>query len=278
MKLGKTAWLLGLASMLCLVTGTAFARPDDAAVVTARAFHVGERTRVVLETSRPVNYKAFPLKNPNRLVLDLQNVELDETLKELSAKVRADDPFIRQVRTGNFKPRVTRVVFDLKGEAGYSLFTLVPVGQYQDRLVLDVYAANAKPSPILEKTAAKAESPAPVAVESAPVLAEQPQEPATEQSADDERIVKRVTAEAAEENVAPVSPMPEEQPAQNTPDTPEELPAGTIIKTPTTEAEPELAPAVAVASAGAAERNAGFPGAGWLIKILIACGLLLMIV
>src|SRR5690606_22473405 len=72
---------------------------------------------------------------------------IDLALRELIAKVQPDDPYIAQVRIGQNRPRVARLVFDLKTEVEPQLFTLPPVGNYRHRLVLDLYPAD-PPDPL----------------------------------------------------------------------------------------------------------------------------------
>ncbi len=98
-----------------------------------------EYTRVTLELEQPLEHTHLLLSDPPRLVVDLDGVDLDQTLRDLVAKVRADDPYIEQVRVGQFKPRVVRLVFDLKEAIAPQLFTLAPVGEYRHRVVLDLY-------------------------------------------------------------------------------------------------------------------------------------------
>ena len=81
----------------------------------------------------------FTLDNPNRLVLDLENVTLSAVLASLNERISADDPYIRSVRVGRFKPDVVRVVLDLKGQVRPQAFALRPIGDYGHRLVVDVY-------------------------------------------------------------------------------------------------------------------------------------------
>src|SRR3990170_4134027 len=79
------------------------------------------------------------LKNPERLVIDLEEVELHGVLDELAAKVSGDDPYIQSVRVALFKPGIVRLVLDLKTEIKPQLFNLKPVAEYGHRLVLDIY-------------------------------------------------------------------------------------------------------------------------------------------
>jgi N-acetylmuramoyl-L-alanine amidase len=64
---------------------------------------------------------------------------LNPALKELVAKVKADDPNIAGIRVGQFAPNVVRLVVDLKHPIRPQVFTLGPVAAYQHRLVFDLY-------------------------------------------------------------------------------------------------------------------------------------------
>jgi N-acetylmuramoyl-L-alanine amidase len=120
--------------------------PDAMATIeisSARVWPAPDYTRLTLESKQAIHYNMLMLKNPERLVIDLDDVELDSTLNELSSKVGNDDPYIKSVRVGRFKPGVIRLVFDLKAEAKPQMFSLKPVAEYGHRLVLDVYPAVA---------------------------------------------------------------------------------------------------------------------------------------
>lgn len=108
-------------------------------VTAARVWPAADYTRITLESAQPITHKMMTLKDPDRLVLDLENVDLGATLKTLTDKILASDPYIKQVRVAYFKPGVVRLVVDLKSEVKPSLFSLPPAGEYKHRLVLDVY-------------------------------------------------------------------------------------------------------------------------------------------
>jgi N-acetylmuramoyl-L-alanine amidase len=72
-------------------------------------------------------------------VLDLEDVEFNAMLEQLPGKISPADPYVSGVRIGRFKPGVVRLVLDLKTQVKPQVFTLRPVGEYGDRLVLDVY-------------------------------------------------------------------------------------------------------------------------------------------
>lgn len=134
------------------------ALPADAAiqVSSARVWPAQDYTRLTLESGAPITHNLFTIKNPERLVLDLENVELNSSLDSLSEKIAASDPYIKQVRVGHFKPGVVRIVLDLKTEVKPQIFALKPVGDYGHRLVLDIYPAQ--PVDPLMALVAKSES------------------------------------------------------------------------------------------------------------------------
>lgn len=131
--------LLALMLALSLLPANA---ADIVQVSAARVWPAEDYTRITLETSKPLSHTMVMLKDPERLVLDLENVELGAVLKGLGEKINPNDPYIRQVRVGNFKPGTVRIVVDLKAEIKPQVFTLPPAGEYRDRLVLDIYPAQ----------------------------------------------------------------------------------------------------------------------------------------
>lgn len=109
------------------------------AINAARIWPAEDYTRITLEADQAISHKIVMLKNPERLVLDLENVELNAKLKSLADKIQASDPYIKQVRIANFKPTVVRIVIDIKAEVKPKIFSLEPAGEYKHRLVLDIY-------------------------------------------------------------------------------------------------------------------------------------------
>ena len=133
----------GGASLVLLVTPLAnAARSVSPSVLAVRIWPAADYTRVTLESSAAVKFSHFTVKNPERLVVDLEGVELNGVLDGLSGKIGADDPYIKLLLAGRLKPGVVRLVMELKTEVAPQVFVLAPVGEYGHRLVLDVYPAN----------------------------------------------------------------------------------------------------------------------------------------
>jgi len=132
-------------TLLLSVMGAAPARA--AQIVGVRVWPAEEYTRVTLENDSNLKTTHFLVKDPERMVVDIEGIDLNPALKSLVAKIQSNDPYIRQVRVGQNRPNVVRLVFDLKEEVRPQVFVLPPVGSYQHRLIFDLYPVN-PPDPI----------------------------------------------------------------------------------------------------------------------------------
>ncbi|MBJ7380840.1 MAG: N-acetylmuramoyl-L-alanine amidase [Polynucleobacter sp.] len=120
-----------------------------AKILGVRIWPSEDYTRITLECDAILPIAQQILTNPDRLVVDVQGLDLSPTLKELVAKVKPNDPYVAQIRVGQFQPSVVRLVFDLKEPVKPQLFTLEPVAEYQHRLVFDLYPST-PPDPLME--------------------------------------------------------------------------------------------------------------------------------
>lgn len=110
-----------------------------ATILTVRVWPAPEYSRVTIESDAALKATQNFVANPPRLAVDIEGITLNPALKELVAKVKADDPNIAGIRVGQFNPTTVRLVIDLKNPARPQVFTLAPVAAYQHRLVLDLY-------------------------------------------------------------------------------------------------------------------------------------------
>jgi len=118
-----------------------------AGIVAVRMWPAEDYTRVTIESDAPLAATHTMVHNPDRLVVDVDGLDLSPTLRELVAKVTPNDPYIQSVRVGQNRPRVVRLVFDLKEDVSPQVFTLAPIGNYRNRLVFDLYPVN-PPDPL----------------------------------------------------------------------------------------------------------------------------------
>lgn len=132
------------AAMLSLPVFSRFANAATSRILAVRTWPADEYTRVTLELNSPIKSEHFTLDNPNRLVVDLQGLSMSEALNSLISKIKPNDPYISQVRVAQNRADVVRLVLDLKQQVIPQVFTLKPVGDYQYRMVFDLYPKVAK--------------------------------------------------------------------------------------------------------------------------------------
>ena len=122
-----------------------------ATLLAVRVWPAEDYTRVTLEHDGPLSFSHFMLRDPLhplRLVVEIDGLDLTPTLKELVGKIEANDPYIALVRVGQNRPKVARLVIELKEDIKPQVFSLDPVGPYQHRLVMDLHPVN-PPDPLL---------------------------------------------------------------------------------------------------------------------------------
>ena len=114
-------------------------RADATRIASARVWPAQEYTRVIVESNAPLTHQLHVLRNPDRLVLDLDGIDASSELAQLPARVHASDPYVAAIRVGRQSPTALRVVLDLKSEVKPDVFALKPVAEFGHRLVLDLY-------------------------------------------------------------------------------------------------------------------------------------------
>lgn len=129
--------LIILAGLLFLTSKALFAA--DIVIKDVRVHHKVDHTRLTFESDSPIQYALSMLDSPGRVVIDLEQVALTAMMENLSDKIIASDPYIRQVRVGRYKPHILRLVLDLKTPVVPRAFVLKPKDGAGHRLVVDVY-------------------------------------------------------------------------------------------------------------------------------------------
>ena len=133
--------LLQAGTLVLLLGAQHIAR--GAGILSVRIWPAPDYSRVTIESDANLVTRQTQITNPPRLALDIDGIELSPQLRELVAKVRADDPNIAGIRVGQYQPGTVRLVIDLKQAALPQVFNLAPVESYKNRLVLDFYPARA---------------------------------------------------------------------------------------------------------------------------------------
>ncbi len=136
MQIKRREWLK--ASGLALMLGWADIS-RGASLLAVRVWPAKDYSRVTLESDVALKTKYTFVPSPPRLAIDIEGLELNPAVKEWVGKIKPEDPNITGVRVAQNSPGVVRMVFDLKQPVQPQVFALTPVGNYQHRLVLDLY-------------------------------------------------------------------------------------------------------------------------------------------
>ncbi|MGH9338001.1 MAG: N-acetylmuramoyl-L-alanine amidase [Acidobacteriota bacterium] len=95
---------------------------DLATVSEIRYWSSEDYTRVVIQLDREVEFEKQVLSNPDRIYFDLQRAHLRSDLRDRIYDV--NDLFIKQIRVGQNRPDVTRVVLDFDLIHKHTVFAL----------------------------------------------------------------------------------------------------------------------------------------------------------
>lgn len=108
--------------------------PAATTIKNMRIWTEDGRTRIVLDLNKPAEHNIFTLRGPDRLVLDLKDSRLSNSLKALPS-----GGAISAIRTGLRSNGQLRVVLDLNQAVRSRSFSAGPNKQYGDRLVIDLH-------------------------------------------------------------------------------------------------------------------------------------------
>ncbi len=113
-----------------------------------------EYTRIVIDTAREVEFRRGRLTQPDRIYFDLLNTRLSESLANQTFPV--GDGFLKQIRVGQNKPDVVRVVLDFESISRYNVFSLPD----PHRLVVDILGIKPDPTPAASSSESPNDAPA----------------------------------------------------------------------------------------------------------------------
>lgn len=172
--------LLKAGGALLTLLVTPVSNAAEVRLIAVRVWPAADYTRVTLESDDLPKFTQQMVKDPARLVVDIEGVEFNSVIQSLPDKITAGDPYIKLIRAGRNRPGVVRLVIELKADVNPQVFTLPPVGTYKHRLVLDLYPSEPV-DPLMAlldknghmKSETVAEAPAPV--EPAKIDSPQPQ-------------------------------------------------------------------------------------------------------
>ncbi|MCB1723034.1 MAG: N-acetylmuramoyl-L-alanine amidase [Chromatiaceae bacterium] len=137
-----------------LVLAVTHASAWAAEVSGVRLWTAPDHTRVVFDTTAPVEHKVFTLDEPDRLVLDIASASVAGAL---DAGAGISDQLLTGMRYARKPDGTLRVVLDLSKPARPKTFLLKPNASYGHRLVVDLYPTGATREPRVAKSTADIE-------------------------------------------------------------------------------------------------------------------------
>jgi N-acetylmuramoyl-L-alanine amidase len=105
---------------------------EPGTVKNVRYWSGGAYTRIVIDLDKPLKFQTKELKNPDRLVFDILNSRVSDSVEKDPLPV--NDGILKQVRSSQNSPDTVRVVLDLASLKSYAAFPL----HEPERLVIDV--------------------------------------------------------------------------------------------------------------------------------------------
>lgn len=103
-----------------------------------RMWPAPDNTRLVFDLNAPVEHSLFTLRNPDRIVIDLQNTKVSGTLPSTAY----NESRLKGIRYAKRGHNGLRVVLDLKNAVKPKSFVLKPHGAFGNRLVVDLFDAK----------------------------------------------------------------------------------------------------------------------------------------
>ena len=134
-RIAKHRFRAALIATLAFVASLAAPFAHAAMEITgARVHEAPDYTRAVFDTSTPARFTVFTLTAPDRVVVDLDNAKVGAGFALSSVAI--GDTTVKAIRGA---PRGTgyRIVLEVAAPVTPKGFTLVPVAQYGDRLVIE---------------------------------------------------------------------------------------------------------------------------------------------
>lgn len=143
----RLATLLALMALTVLMALTALMAPpaQAASIGGVRMWAGPDNTRLVFDITAPIDHTVFMLHSPERVVVDLKNARLTNSLTGLDF----NKTLVKGLRSAKRNGHDLRIVLDLKSKVRPKSFLLKPTQQYGQqyghRLVIDLQNARSKP-------------------------------------------------------------------------------------------------------------------------------------
>ena len=131
-----------LAAGLTLLLGAAD-RARAARILALRLWPAREYSRVTLESDEPLRQSHALSVDPHRLSVEIEGLAWQPALTVWAGQAPPDDPNIARIDVAPSRAGTVQLLIGLRHAVRAQVFQIRPVGQYQHRLVLDLYPQQA---------------------------------------------------------------------------------------------------------------------------------------
>ena len=133
--------------LLILFSPVVFADSID----NVRMHNYEKNTRLVIDLDRKHSFSYFLLESPHRVVLDLNDIELNKEYESIFSTLDLTNTPLKRIRFSDRNRGNLRIVFDLKEQLSPEIFDLNSNGRYGYRIVIDFPMKNSKSKNIEKK-------------------------------------------------------------------------------------------------------------------------------
>lgn len=185
-------------------------------IQSVRFWSLNSATRIAVETSREVKWRAEKIDKPDRLFIDIFDTRMG--LKDKGTHVvKVGDARVKQIRMAQSNPKTTRIVLDLEGAAEHEITQLTN----PFRLMVEVRSPGTKTEPpVVSET-----RPAPAKTEPARQEPAKPEPPRTEPAKVETAKSEPARVETAKADPpAPGKPEPRPEPVKSQAESPKSDP------------------------------------------------------
>lgn len=109
----------------------------SSSILAIRIWPASICTRVTLESNIALKYRQFTLSSPKRVIVDLEDVQLSNVLRDIGSKISSHDYYLKLIRVGQFDQKIVRLVFEVKTNVDLQIFTIAPIAGFKHRLVVN---------------------------------------------------------------------------------------------------------------------------------------------
>ncbi|XZQ54966.1 MAG: N-acetylmuramoyl-L-alanine amidase [Arsenophonus sp.] len=135
----RRRFLQGTVAVIILLNINSLGLASSSKIIAIRIWPAFSYTRVTLESNIALKYRKFTLSVPNRIVIDLKDLQLNNILRNINKQISSNDNYLKLIKVGQFDQKTVRLVFEIKTYTNLKIFTISPISAFNYRLVIDFY-------------------------------------------------------------------------------------------------------------------------------------------